>query len=83
MQVQNSMAQRCILLAVDGPLRNVVKIKPPMCFSTADSDRLLQQLAQVQQFGQQCMPDDAACMQALCLTAQVGILGIAAIIAYS
>lgn len=47
MQVQNSMAKRCVLLAVDGPLRNVVKIKPPLCFSTADADQLLSKLAEV------------------------------------
>jgi len=30
-----------VLLSTDGPLHNVIKIKPPMVFSRADADLLL------------------------------------------
>ncbi len=33
-----------VLLSVDGPLHNVLKIKPPLVFSQADADRLLETL---------------------------------------
>lgn len=32
------------MLSTDGPHRNVLKIKPPMCFSVADADELVQKL---------------------------------------
>lgn len=32
------------MLSVDGPDHNVLKIKPPMCFSIADADELVQKL---------------------------------------
>jgi 4-aminobutyrate aminotransferase-like enzyme len=32
---------RGVLLSTDGPDHNVVKVKPPLCFGTADADRLL------------------------------------------
>lgn len=31
-----------VLVGIDGPLRNVVKIRPPLVFSAADADRLLE-----------------------------------------
>ena len=34
------MRQRAVLLSVDGPRSNVLKFKPPMCFTTADVDTL-------------------------------------------
>mgnify|MGYP001824707344 CR=1 FL=1 len=37
---------RGVLLSVDGPFANVIKIKPPMVFGTADSDRLVAVLDQ-------------------------------------
>ncbi|MDA7979247.1 MAG: aminotransferase class III-fold pyridoxal phosphate-dependent enzyme [Pirellulales bacterium] len=36
-----------ILLSTDGPLHNVIKIKPPLCFQHADADRLVQTLEKV------------------------------------
>jgi 4-aminobutyrate aminotransferase-like enzyme len=33
-----------VLLGTDGPDHNVLKIKPPMVFSRADADRLLEVL---------------------------------------
>ncbi|WP_367388515.1 aminotransferase class III-fold pyridoxal phosphate-dependent enzyme [Lewinella sp. LCG006] len=37
----NRMRQRGILMSTDGPLHNVLKIKPPMCFSQENADFLL------------------------------------------
>ncbi len=39
--VVNRMRDRGVLLSTDGPLHNVLKIKPPMPFSAADADRLV------------------------------------------
>jgi len=38
------MKEEQILLSTDGPHHNVLKIKPPMCFSIADADELVQKL---------------------------------------
>ena len=35
-------AERGVLLSTDGPFRNVMKIKPPLVFSAADADRLIE-----------------------------------------
>jgi 4-aminobutyrate aminotransferase-like enzyme/Ser/Thr protein kinase RdoA (MazF antagonist) len=43
----NRMRARAILMSTDGPLHNVIKIKPPLCFSKADADYLLQHLDMV------------------------------------
>jgi len=37
----NRMRERGILMSTDGPLHNVLKIKPPMVISEADIARLL------------------------------------------
>ncbi|MDP6354393.1 MAG: aminotransferase class III-fold pyridoxal phosphate-dependent enzyme [Planctomycetota bacterium] len=39
--VINRMAERGILMGTDGPMHNVLKIRPPMPFSIADADHLL------------------------------------------
>ena len=39
--VVNQMRERGILLGTEGPLHNVIKIRPPMPFSEADADRLV------------------------------------------
>lgn len=41
------MKKSFILLSADGPHRNVLKIKPPMCFSKEDSDELLNKLDEI------------------------------------
>lgn len=41
------MARR-VLLAVDGPNVNVIKIKPPMVFAEPEVDHLISELDQVQ-----------------------------------
>lgn len=43
----NRMRQRGILMSVDGPDNNVLKIKPPLCFSQKDADFLLEHLDHV------------------------------------
>jgi 4-aminobutyrate aminotransferase-like enzyme len=39
--VVNRMRERGILIGTEGPLHNVIKIRPPMPFSEADADRLV------------------------------------------
>ena len=41
------LRDRGILLSTDGPLHNVVKIKPPLVFNEADADRLVSNLDDV------------------------------------
>jgi 4-aminobutyrate aminotransferase-like enzyme/Ser/Thr protein kinase RdoA (MazF antagonist) len=43
----NRMRERGILLSTDGPFRNVLKLKPPLCFTRADADRLVETLDRV------------------------------------
>ncbi len=43
----NRMRELGILMSTDGPLENVLKIKPPMCFSKEDADFLLEELDRV------------------------------------
>jgi 4-aminobutyrate aminotransferase-like enzyme len=42
--VANRMRDRGVLLGTDGPHHNVVKIRPPMQFTTDDADLLLEAL---------------------------------------
>ncbi|MDR6294190.1 MULTISPECIES: aminotransferase class III-fold pyridoxal phosphate-dependent enzyme [Inquilinus] len=46
-QLVEGMKRRRILLSIDGPLYNVIKIKPPMAFGEADCDRFLAALDEV------------------------------------
>ena len=45
--IKETMVARHVLLAVDGPHVNVVKIKPPMVFAEAEADHLIAELTQV------------------------------------
>ena len=45
--VVERMREEGILLSVDGPDRNVLKIKPPMCFATADAELLVETLGRI------------------------------------
>jgi 4-aminobutyrate aminotransferase-like enzyme len=45
--VIEGMRDRGVLLSIDGPLYNVLKIKPPICFSEDDADRLADTLDEV------------------------------------
>jgi 4-aminobutyrate aminotransferase-like enzyme len=38
----NRAAERGVLLSTDGPDHNVIKIKPPLVFSAADAERLVE-----------------------------------------
>jgi 4-aminobutyrate aminotransferase-like enzyme len=42
--VANRMRERGILLGTDGPYHNVVKIRPPMPFTIANGERLVEEL---------------------------------------
>jgi 4-aminobutyrate aminotransferase-like enzyme len=41
-ELANRAAERGVLLSTDGPFHNVMKIKPPLVFSAADADRLIE-----------------------------------------
>ena len=43
----NRMRQGAVLMSTDGPLHNVLKIKPPMCFTQANADFFLEGLEKV------------------------------------
>jgi 4-aminobutyrate aminotransferase-like enzyme/Ser/Thr protein kinase RdoA (MazF antagonist) len=42
--VTNRLVQRGVLVSIDGPLHNVLKIKPPLVFSDADADFFVETL---------------------------------------
>ena len=41
------MREQGILVSTDGPFHNVLKFKPPLCFSRGDADRLVEALDRV------------------------------------
>ncbi|HJS75136.1 MAG TPA: aminotransferase class III-fold pyridoxal phosphate-dependent enzyme, partial [Vicinamibacteria bacterium] len=43
----NRMKEEGVLLSTDGPLHNVIKIKPPLVFSAADADFFMTRLSRV------------------------------------
>ena len=43
----NRMRELGVLMSTDGPLHNVVKIKPPMCFDRRNVDFLVGKLGEV------------------------------------
>ena len=45
--VVQRMRDAGILLSTDGPDHNVLKIKPPLCFSERDADRLVDNLDRI------------------------------------
>ena len=45
--VANRLCEEGILIGTDGPFHNVLKIRPPMPFSLADADRLVETLDRV------------------------------------
>lgn len=47
--IANRMREEGILLGTDGPLHNVVKIRPPMTFDLVDADRLVEIFEQILQ----------------------------------
>ncbi len=47
--IAERMKQEGVLVGVDGPQRNVLKIKPPMCFNKANADQLVERLGWILQ----------------------------------
>ena len=47
--VVNSMQQHGILVSTDGPHHNVIKIKPPMCFTKENVDTLVNAMDEILQ----------------------------------
>ena len=45
--VANRMKDGGVLMSTDGPFNNVLKIKPPMCFTLQDADFLVETMARV------------------------------------
>jgi 4-aminobutyrate aminotransferase-like enzyme len=45
--IANRMKENAILMSTDGVFHNVLKIKPPMCFSREDADFLVETLEEV------------------------------------
>jgi 4-aminobutyrate aminotransferase-like enzyme len=41
-EIADRAAERAVLLSTDGPFHDVIKIKPPLVFSAADADRLIE-----------------------------------------
>ena len=41
------MKEKQVLLSADGPHRNVLKIKPPMCFTEEDAKFMVDQLDEI------------------------------------
>ena len=46
-ELVNRAMERGVLLSTDGPDHDVIKIKPPLVFSTADADRLVETIDEV------------------------------------
>ena len=45
--IANRMRNLGVLISTDGPYHNVLKIKPPLVFSRANADHLVEKLAEV------------------------------------
>jgi 4-aminobutyrate aminotransferase-like enzyme len=45
--IANRMKENGILISIDGPLHNVIKIKPPLVFNKKDADRYVGQLDRI------------------------------------
>ena len=52
--IKEAMLMHRVLMTVDGPHANVLKLKPPMVFAEPDADRMLAVLKQVR--GLTCLP---------------------------
>jgi ethanolamine-phosphate phospho-lyase len=45
--IAERMKEKKVLVSTDGPFRNVIKIKPPLVFTKADADTLIESLDQI------------------------------------
>jgi 4-aminobutyrate aminotransferase-like enzyme len=52
----NRMRDRGVLVSTDGPFHNVLKIKPPLCFSERDADLLASTMDELLQEGRASLP---------------------------
>jgi len=47
--LKNELRQKNILISTDGPYDNVLKTKPPLCFSRANAERVVHELERILQ----------------------------------
>jgi len=53
--IQNELKERKILVGTDGPFENVLKIKPPLCFTKKNADQLVAEIdAIVMEYNETC-----------------------------
>lgn len=45
--IKNELRNRNILISTDGPYDNVIKSKPPLCFTKANAEQVVQQMAEI------------------------------------
>ncbi len=46
-QIVNQLKEKGILIGTDGPKENVLKIKPPLCFTKENTDELITAIEEV------------------------------------
>ena len=46
-KIKNEMREQCILVSTDGPYNNVIKSKPPLCFSKGNVDEIVKNLTSI------------------------------------
>ena len=46
-KVKNELRNRFILISTDGPFDNVIKTKPPMCFSKENAKEVVDAIEQI------------------------------------
>ncbi len=45
--IKNELRNRNILIGTDGPFDNVLKSKPPLCFTQADAEKVVQKMSEI------------------------------------
>uniref|UniRef100_A0A672J7G8 Ethanolamine-phosphate phospho-lyase n=1 Tax=Salarias fasciatus TaxID=181472 RepID=A0A672J7G8_SALFA len=58
-EVIYKLKEQHILLSADGPHRNVLKFKPPMCFSAEDVDEVVQKIDHILTEGRRLRPEQS------------------------
>ena len=46
-EIKNELRNRHILVSTDGPGDNVIKMKPPMCFTKENAERVCEEIDNV------------------------------------
>jgi 4-aminobutyrate aminotransferase-like enzyme len=49
-KVKNQLRENFVLVSTDGPFDNVIKSKPPLCFSTENVDEVIEKLTEILSF---------------------------------